>query len=757
MPYYKPRIYALFTLPLYTSTGVYREEDLDALGIGEALDDYSEREATKVISNARRLAATKPELALHFFRVLSRLHDPIQEAQLAKWVTEVLDIYDARGLRQAITWMLDFERHYEDSVRAAEQVLLQDIHGILLNYLHGLGQHEIKLAEGTTHYTDTLIIYLPARITRFNERAANFLLYKIMVTHKFAQLRLGTYDPDCNQACRIQRKPSCRDCQQNDCRAKTHLSGLLRVFSNSRLARDLFMLVDTARIEAWMNRTLPGLHRDLTGLKKATAHQRTKSPHLPPKSVLVEALIQSWLGHTSIPTNEGPWSDEATRAADLLRKAACNGMDLRNVAETLSALYRIVEDVPGPYQPVEPIPYVGELMLSEVERTLGIKGQPEPAESSASSAQVAEEHPDFAQAFVDDTRRERNALQENPGDLNHTPHHLDYEDKPGFRILEGFPDADNRGEYDPTCLTEKKDLPGTSLQRFEDDLHVLDEWDYRRQSYRKGWVLLKELEVPTGDPGFAEDLLVKYQSVARRIRHQFERIRFKEVLLRRQKEGDEVDLDAVVEAFSHVRVGRQPSENLYMSLNRSERDVAAAFLIDLSGSTKGLTNFIERAALLVMCEALKPLRDRFAIYGFSGQTRRGCRIFRIKGLYEQYGEKVKSRIANLHAAQCTRLGPPIRYLSALLNRCDAKSKLLITLSDGRPYDYDGYIGEYAIEDTRQSIIEAKQTGILPFCVTIDETERGVLSRMYGPHNYVIVDDVRQLPHKIPYIYNRISR
>jgi len=92
----------------------------------------------------------------------------------------------------------------------------------------------------------------------------------------------------------------------------------------------------------------------------------------------------------------------------------------------------------------------------------------------------------------------------------------------------------------------------------------------------------------------------------------------------------------------------------------------------------------------------------------------------------------------------------------LLRNVEARTKLLITLSDGKPDDYDGYRGDYGIEDTRQALIEAKYEGVHPFCITIDKEARDYLPRMYGAVNYVVVDEVRKLPLKVSDIYRRLT-
>ena len=102
------------------------------------------------------------------------------------------------------------------------------------------------------------------------------------------------------------------------------------------------------------------------------------------------------------------------------------------------------------------------------------------------------------------------------------------------------------------------------------------------------------------------------------------------------------------------------------------------------------------------------------------------------------------------------MGPPIRHLTRMLQATDARLRLLITLSDGKPDDYDGYRGDYGIEDTRQALIEAKRDGIHPFCITIDTEARDYLPHMYGAVNWTLVEDVKKLPYKVSDIYRRLT-
>jgi nitric oxide reductase NorD protein len=268
---------------------------------------------------------------------------------------------------------------------------------------------------------------------------------------------------------------------------------------------------------------------------------------------------------------------------------------------------------------------------------------------------------------------------------------------------------------------------------------------------------MREKTVTPVHDTFHRDTLDKYAGVVKHLRRKFEALRDENHLDKRQTQGDEVDLDALIEALADAKDGREMSDRLFVRLHRAERNIAVAFLVDMSGSTKGWINEAEREALVLLCEALELLGDRYAIYGFSGTTRKRCELFRIKTFDEPYGDEVKARIAGIRPQEYTRMGFALRHMMKLLNQVEAKTRVLITLSDGRPDDYfDVYRGQYGIEDTRMALLEAARTGIHPFCVTLDRDARDYLPHMYGAARYIILDDVRQLPVKVTDIYRRIT-
>ena len=263
------------------------------------------------------------------------------------------------------------------------------------------------------------------------------------------------------------------------------------------------------------------------------------------------------------------------------------------------------------------------------------------------------------------------------------------------------------------------------------------------------------MPIPSGGD-FVARTLQKYSGLVKQLRRSFEALRGEDRMLRCQRAGDDIDIDALVEAHADVSSGMELTDAVLLKRHKLERDIAVMFMVDMSGSTKGWINDAERESLVLLCEALETLGDRYAIYGFSGITRKRCELYRIKCFDEVYGEAVRQRITGVTPRDYTRMGVVIRHLSRMLNDVEARTRLLITLSDGKPDDYDGYRGEYGIEDMRQALIEAIRQGIHPFCITIDKEARDYLPHMYGSVNYVLVDDVAKLPVKVSDIYRRLT-
>jgi nitric oxide reductase NorD protein len=235
------------------------------------------------------------------------------------------------------------------------------------------------------------------------------------------------------------------------------------------------------------------------------------------------------------------------------------------------------------------------------------------------------------------------------------------------------------------------------------------------------------------------------------LRRRFELLRARRTVQRRQLDGDELDLEACVEAQADFRAGLPMNPALYQSQGRHRRDMAILLLIDVSGSTDSWVCAhrrvidVEREALLLVCIALAGLGEPYAVQAFSGQGPAAVAVDAVKRFDEPYGEEIALRIAGLEPERYTRAGAAVRHASATLMRQGASHRLLLMLSDGKPNDIDLYDGRYGIEDTRLAVIEAKLQGISPFCLTVDRQGSSYLPAIFGAQHYALLNRPELLP------------
>jgi nitric oxide reductase NorD protein len=545
------------------------------------------------------------------------------------------------------------------------------------------------------------------------------------------------------------------------------------LFPDPQLANRLFLLAEGIRLEAWLGGELPGLARVLGEVKQGLARARPAVGGLAPRAAFFDALSR-WYLRGSAPGTDGDGSGVAEAAAARLATLRTAGATVETSAAVVAALYPSVANLAGGEAPPT-VPYLGELRPAQVAATLRrLRAGEAHAFRTAIARLVGERPADIAQGEIElrpkqdghPPRRERageppaedlvfqlwvdGRSLEIPGEVQSLVHTI----------------LDDLGEIPPEYLVAGGNAPGYAMaERGEEPLvhgaaepggYVYDEWDYRRGSYRKRWCVVQERPTAASAEPAVERALAKHAGVVTTLRRQFEMLRTEERWLRRQRYGTDIDLDAVVEAVADARAGIEPDDRLFSRVQRAERNIAVAFLVDMSGSTKGWINQAQKESLALLCEALEVLGDRYAIFGFSGMTRLRCEFFTIKQFDQPYDDGVRMRIAGIEPQDYTRLGAAIRHTTRLLAEVEARTRLLITLSDGKPDDWDHYRGTTGIEDTRRALIEAKRQEIHPFCITIDREAHDYIAHMYGAVNYCLVEDVRTLPRKIPEVYRRLT-
>jgi nitric oxide reductase NorD protein len=628
-------------------------------------------------------------------------------------------------------------------------------------YIFGLirrGNKQVS-ASPEDSYTDLRGIFLPEQIGAFSEPEENFSLYKAIVAHKYGQIRFGSLE----------------------------VLGLFDKIEDPRLALDLFSLIENARMERHLTSEMGGLKRLLKTFQDHFLATRNGVSSMTPKDAKVEALLRNSL---DVCADVSEFSTDVQRWMEPYRDEMLhligNGNTPADSARLALGIMRGLNRDEGEYRGIDPVLYRGKIHLGPVLRTL--RG----AIKVESVGKISEQEKDF-----EDTDRKELATERNI-----TPQETGFDEEEAKRgvLLNRFEKISMIAKYfkisrpidsdeDVEDLSKSLDeLESTGMIRtarkagsilmveedFDFEIEAMDpdlveglpgilydEWDCRISDFHKDWCNLREHTYERHDLEWAEKLIKEKTHLFTKVRREFLTLRPEYQKLRKRIHGEEVDIDAFIEALADIRAGVVPSEKLYIKRARRRKEIATAFLADLSASTDAYVKNLrvmdqQREALLLLGEAMEAIQDRYAIYGFSSKTRKQCDFYTLKGFDESYGTESKARIGGMKPLDYTRMGPAIRHLTETLKTVRARTKLMIILSDGKPNDFDVYEGKYGIEDIKKALLQARAFGIQSFCITVDSEARDYLPYIFERGNYLILDDIESLPQKLVGMYRKLT-
>jgi nitric oxide reductase NorD protein len=731
--------------------------------------------ARRVIALTREVARVDSEAALACLRSSAKALHTVSIEQFENWARAGLIAGESRARRSY--YALE-TRGSNDALRAgAEGLSLEGVQVLLRLYVEGLTGRTVEIAPLAAVPVESRIgdgrtIHLPAVVAEFGEQELDFRLYKVLAAHAAGQIEFGTYERDTDDLrAAYSALAGFYDPANEDERDRFALDGYitnksetppargvvvagglspakaqrrkgiapgegldyrhaLNLFPIPPLARRIFGTLENGRIDRRLRKTYRGLARDLDLIREHLRNRRPKIIDLPPALIPFELLFQiTMLGGALDDAREfyrQVVSELETIVADYLSNP------LATVADTLMATSRVYT-------------LFQSISMEDAERQIEVPDELDQEDAN----KLAQEMP-----------AER--------DANRQPQRRD------ARELFNAWNTEEDGEFDELDGSEawgEGEMPEQDLEAGEVAFNY-DEWDRELVDHRVGWCRVVEKKVKRGDRAFVEETRERHKGAISSIRHQFQLMKPENLTkVTNELDGEDYDLNAVVDFFIDRRADGQQSERIYTKRLRRRRDVAVSFLLDQSSSTARTIGRhplqpythpgrriieIEKEGLVLMSEALEAVGDVYSINGFTSEGRRNVKFYVLKDFGEQYSDEVKRRIGGITYQNNTRLGAAIRHAAAKLEKQEARTRLLIVLSDGRPYDHDYGDARYAREDTREALRQAKTAGITPFCITIDRESESELRDLYGDVGYTIIDDVLTLPERLPGIYRRLT-
>jgi len=731
--------------------------------------------AERVLRLTGEIAEADAESALACFRSSAGALKQVSLLQFEDWVRAGLDTYsnttNTRARRSYFA--LETRRSHDLLHEGREGLPLEKVQTTLRLYIEALTGREVEIAPlaavpQESRLSDGRVIYLPSTVAEFGDDELDFRLYKVLSAHAAGQIEFGTYEKD-TPALRaaftelsfiyeegrealdafsldgyindIQKGEKALSPEEEAKRARKKMlpagsdyRAVLQAFPEPGLARKIFGTLENGRVDRRLRLVYRGLVRDLDLMMANLREKRPMIFDLPIHQVPFELLFQITLCGGALDDARQFYAhivgELESVVFDYLAKPAAN------VGDTLFATGRIYS----------------------LFQNIAQEEQQQPAESEEKGDQIHQDNSSSESVLESEVQREnpQKKLQD-ARDLFNAWNNLDDENDPE--------DLDGAESWAHSEVPEQPLESG-------DVAFSYDEWDRDLMDHRLGWCRVVEKKIKQGDRNFVELTRSRYGGVISSIRRQFQLMKPENLAkIHKEIDGEEFDLNAVIDYVIDRRADGMQSDRLYTKRLRRQRDVAVSLLLDQSSSTaRTITRNplqpythpgrriieIEKEGLILMSEALEAVGDVYSIYGFTSEGRRNVKFYVVKDFDERYSEEIERRIGGISFQNNTRLGAAIRHAAAKLQKQDARTKLLIILTDGRPYDHDYGDARYAREDVRESLTEARLAGVTPFCITIDRDSEAELKDLYGDVGYTIIDDVLSLPERMPNIYRRLT-
>lgn len=721
------------------------------------------------------------------------------------------------------------------SLSLSSAVELAPIREMLGVYCHALTERHVDLqdlkalvdknigwSKNDVATSDGAAIFLPAVVERYEAQADNFAYLKVMLTQQAGHLEFGSFEFEYQRPSTqfsdlrltIKEPESYHDHDHgheghHEHEAVTELTRFFRLFPNKRLALDVFSIVESARVEARIMDHYRGIAVAYGAMRARTLMLRQESIYLPAREALLEFMVRLSLGCANgikVPKKQ---ANVAREIRAMMALASGAQATVEDAAEATLRIYARLARLKNDYlQEDEFVVLTADSSRSkrwQDHDAIGVLPQLNGREREYLSPQGVdyrgEFRPELAQLLTQaqaNSREQRKAL---------TPEELadmlksqrapkprggddDGEDQDPQtsqmvqNLLKELDQRDPRMQSVTRRPSPSNDDESGPLSANQPNTFIYDEWDAAAHKYRERWCKVYEKNLSSGDLTFYRETLLSHGGLLQRIRREFEQVMpelyHKE---KRLPEGSDHDLDLAIEALTDFRIGITPSEKIFWRHHKIERDVAVAFLLDMSGSTgeaiKSVSDDkpllgngpgversqrriidVEKEAIVLMMDSLEAIGDRYGVYGFSGHGRDNVEFYVIKDLDESFSLDIAKRFGRIGPLHATRMGPAIRHATAKLRKQQTHSKFLFLISDGRPqdrgYSQEGAEKAHAVQDTRMAMIEARREGIHPFCLTVDKDGNDYLRTMMDDFSYEVLEDVSLLPHRLPQLYKKLT-
>jgi len=286
-----------------------------------------------------------------------------------------------------------------------------------------------------------------------------------------------------------------------------------------------------------------------------------------------------------------------------------------------------------------------------------------------------------------------------------------------------------------------------------------DEWDFTKNRYKRDFCKLYPKKAIETDAPYYKKTLSDNATTLTGLRKMLTNINNRYRELRRQTQGEHFDIDALTDMYVDRILKRTPTEKIYLSKRKMEKDLSILLLLDVSLSSDGYAAGnrvidVEKQVSILFGEILNEFNVDFSIAAFYSKTRNYSTYVSLKSFDDDW-QKAKYKIGTVQPQGYTRIGTALRHAGSLLDKRPTQNKWLILISDGKPNDYDRYEGKYGVQDVKQALRELKSRDINSYALAIEAEAKHYLPQMFGQNHYQILTTPVELLNSLVKLYEKI--
>lgn len=287
-----------------------------------------------------------------------------------------------------------------------------------------------------------------------------------------------------------------------------------------------------------------------------------------------------------------------------------------------------------------------------------------------------------------------------------------------------------------------------------------DEWDFDKRNYKDNFCKVYPKSQLKTDANYYKNTITKNAATLMGLRKMLTSVNNKMQQQKRQNQGEEFDLDALTDLYVDVHSKRTPSENVYISNRKKDKDLSILLLLDISLSSDSYAAGnrvidVEKEVSILFGEMLNEFNIDFSIDSFYSKTRNYSTYLTVKDFDEKW-DVAKHKIGAIEPNGYTRIGAALRHAGARLDSRSTKNKWVILISDGKPNDYDKYEGKYGINDVKQALRELNRRNINSYALAIEAQAKYYLPQMFGQNHYQILTTPVELLQSLVKLYEKIK-